>query len=86
MASDGETNNLGDGEEETNIEEADVCCSTLSLGASMSVNSLLLYYPDPVVPYYGSSLSSLQRFGGHDGGTVISVDLFGDRRKSGGEQ
>ena len=50
VALDRETDESGDGEEETETEEADVRCSTLSLGASASANSLLLYYPNPVIP------------------------------------
>ena len=52
----------------------------------MSDDSLLLYYPDPIVTYSGSSVSSCQRFNVHDGGTVISVDWFGDRRTLGEER
>ena len=86
MASDSETDESGDGEEETETEELDVRCSTSSLRASMSDDSLLLYYPDPIVTYSGSSVSSCQRFNVHDGGTVISVDWFGDRRTLGEER
>ena len=52
----------------------------------MSANSLLLYYPDPVVLYSESFLSSCQRFDMHDGGTVISVDWFGAGLTSRGER
>ena len=86
VVSDRETKDSGDGKEETDTEEADVCCSTLLLRASVSADSLLLFYLGPVVPYSGSSLSSLQRFNVYDGGTLISMDWFGAGRTSGGER
>ena len=49
VASDRETDDSGDGEEETGTEEVDVRCSILSLCASVSADSLLLYYSNPVV-------------------------------------
>ena len=52
----------------------------------MSADYLLLYYPDRVVTYSGSSLSSCQRFEVHDGGTVISVNWFRAGHKSGGQR
>ena len=52
----------------------------------MSTYSLLLYYPNPVFPYSGSSLSSRQRFDVHDVRTIIFVDWFDGGRTSGGEQ
>ena len=86
MASDSETDDSGDGEEETETEEADICCSTSLLHASVAVDSLLLYYPYPVVPYSKSSLSSRQRFDVHDNRTVISVEWFGAGRMLGGDR
>ena len=50
VASDIKTNNSGDGEEETKTKEAEVRCSTLSIRASVLADSLLLYYPNPVIP------------------------------------
>ena len=52
----------------------------------MSADSLLLYYPNPVLPYSRSFLSSHQWFNVHDGRTVISVDWFGAGRMSEGER
>ena len=86
VASDCETDDSGNSEEETETEEAGVCCSTSSLRASVSADSFLLYYPDPVVTYSGSSLSSRQSFDVHAGGTVISVDWFGAGHTSRGER
>ena len=81
---DGKTNDSGDRKEETETKETDVCCSILSLRASVSANYLLLYYSDTIVTYSGSSISSHHQFSVHGGRTVISVDWFGDGRKSGG--
>ena len=50
VASDHETNDSGNGEEETKTKEADVRCFTSLLRASVSADSLIIYYPDPVVP------------------------------------
>ena len=63
VASDRETDNSGNGNEETNTEEADICYSTSLLQASVLANSLLLYYPNTVVPYSVSSLSIFWRAG-----------------------
>ena len=77
VASDRETDNSGDGEEETETEEADIRCSTSLLRASVSADYLILYYPDTVVPYSGSSLSFRQRFDVNGRSTVICMDRFG---------
>ena len=84
VALDRETNDSGNGKEETKTEEADVRCSTLFLRTSVLADSLLLYWHDPVVPYAGYSISSYQRFDMHAGRTVISVEWFGAGRRSGG--
>ena len=86
VASDCETDDSGDGEEDTETEEADVRCSTLLLRVSVLADPFLLYYPDLVVLYFRSSLSSRQQFDMHDGGTVISVDWFGAGCTSGEER
>ena len=81
-----ETDDSGDGKEENDNKEADVRCSTSLLHISVLADSLLLYYPDPVVSYSGSFLSSFQRFDVHYGGAVISAEWFGAGRTSGGER
>ena len=86
VASDHETDDSGNGEEETKTKEADVRCFTSLLRASVSADSLIIYYPDPVVPYSESSLSSCHKFDVHDSRTVISMYWFGDGRTSGGER
>ena len=86
MASYPKTDNSGNGKEDTKTEEADVRCSISLLCTYVLADSLLLYYTNPVVTYSGSYLSSRQRFGVHDGGTVISVDWFGAGRTLGGER
>ena len=58
------------------------CCSALPCRPIPSFSTILI----PSFTYSGSSLSSRQQFGVHDGRTVISVDWFGARRTSGGER